>query len=63
MANDIAIDLCEVALTTLRRLQRQLIVMVHRLASHYHWSEQEIFAVPHWRRKEYLELIAAGRRA
>jgi len=59
-SNELAIDLCSVALGTLRRIQRQLIVTVHRLASHYHWSEQEIFAVPHWRRQEYLELIAAG---
>jgi hypothetical protein len=59
-ANKFTVDLCAVALAILRRLQRQLIVTVHELASHYHWSEQEIFAVPHWRRKEYLDLIAAG---
>ncbi len=59
-SNELAIDLCEVALSILRRLQRQLIVNVHKLASRYHWSEQEIFAVPHWRRQEYLDLIAAG---
>ena len=58
--NEFSIDLCEVALAILRRLQRRLIVTVHRLASHYHWSEQEIFAVPHWRRKEYLDLISVG---
>jgi hypothetical protein len=58
--NEFAIDLCEVALQILRRLQRHMLVTVHKLASHYHWSEQEIFAVPHWRRKEYLGLIAAG---
>lgn len=59
--NEFLIDLCEVALGTLRRLQAQLIVSVHKLASHYHWSEKEIFSVPHWRRKEYLDLISAGR--
>lgn len=59
--NGFRIDLCEIALNTLARLQKQLIVMVHKLASHYHWSEKEIFAIPHWRRLEYLELIAAGR--
>ncbi|WP_173133480.1 hypothetical protein [Pseudaquabacterium terrae] len=58
--NAFSIDLCEVALAMLRGLQTRLIVQVHRLASHYHWSEQEIFAVPHWRRKQYLNLIAAG---
>lgn len=60
-ANEFRIDLCETALGTLARLQKQLIVMVHKLATHYHWSEDEIFAVPHWRRLEYLDLIAAGR--
>jgi len=60
--NEIRIDLCATALGILSRLQKQLIVTVHRLASHYHWSEKEIFATPHWRRNEYLELIAAGRR-
>jgi len=59
--NEFLIDLCDVALGMLSRLQQQLIVMVHKLASHYHWSEKEIFAIPHWRRKEYLDLIAAGR--
>lgn len=60
-ANEFRIDLCETALGMLARLQKQLIVMVHKLASHYHWSEREVFDVPHWRRLEYLDLIAAGR--
>jgi hypothetical protein len=60
LPNEFDIDLCAVALNMLRQLQRQLVLSVHRLASRYHWSEREIFAVPHWRRKEYLELIAAG---
>ncbi len=59
--NEFLIDLCDTALGILARLQKQLIVMVHKLASHYHWSEEEIFAVPHWRRLAYLDLIAAGR--
>ena len=59
--NEFFVDLCDVALGTLSRLQQQLIVMVHKLASHYHWSEKEIFEIPHWRRAEYLDLIAAGR--
>ena len=60
-ANEFRIDLCETSLGVLARLQKQLIVMVHKLAAHYHWSEREIFEVPHWRRREYLDLIAAGR--
>ena len=59
--NEFFIDLYDVALGTLSRNKQQLIVMVHKLASHYHWSENEIFAVPYWRRKEYLNLIAVGR--
>ncbi len=59
--NEFLVDLLDVALGVLGRLQRQLIVMVHKLASHYHWSEKEVFEVPHWRRQEYLGLIAAGR--
>jgi hypothetical protein len=59
--NEFLIDLTAVALERLSRLQQQLIVMVHKLASHYHWSEKEVFEVPHRRRKQYLDLIAAGR--
>jgi hypothetical protein len=56
-ANDHEIDLFETALDMLRRAQRRLVLSVHRIASRYHWSEQEIFAVPEWRRQQYLELI------
>lgn len=51
-------DLCAFALGELRRFQWRLLYSAHRLASHYHWSESEIFAVPHWRRLQYLALIA-----
>lgn len=57
--NEHVIDLTETALGMLKRAQNQLVVTVHRLASHYHWSEQQIFAVPDWRRQLYLELIGA----
>jgi hypothetical protein len=60
--NEHEIDLMETALGMLNRAQKQLIVAVHRLASHYHWSEQEIFAVPDRRRQQYLELIGATRK-
>lgn len=59
--NEFLLDLCDIALERLKRLQQQMLVSIHKLASRYHWSEQEIFAVPHWRRKVYLDLIAAGR--
>ena len=51
------LDLGAWALEKLRRSQQQLISMVHRLASYYHWSESEIFAIPSWRRSHYLALI------
>lgn len=56
-ANRFQTDLLGFALDELRRLQWRLLSTVHRLASHYHWSESEIFAVPHWRRQQYLSLI------
>ncbi len=56
--NDFPIDLGDFALGELSRLQQRLLRAVHRLASRYHWSEKEIFAVPHWRRMKYLALIS-----
>jgi hypothetical protein len=61
VTNEFFIDLGDAALRMLQQRQKQLIVMVHKLASYYHWSEKEIFAIPHWRRIEYLDLIATGR--
>jgi hypothetical protein len=58
-SNDHQIDLFETALDLLRRAQLRLVLSVHRIASKYHWSEQEICAVPEWRRQQYLELIGA----
>jgi len=58
-STDHEIDLFETALDMLRRTQLRLLLSVHRIASKYHWSEQEIFAVPEWRRQQYLELIGA----
>jgi len=57
-ANRFEIDLCRFALGELRRRQWRLLYAVHRLASRYHWSEREIFAVPDWRRRQYLDLIS-----
>lgn len=55
--NSYEIDLEELALNRLRRAQLRLLASVHTLAAHYHWSEQEIFSVPFWRRAHYLSLI------
>lgn len=30
---------------------------IHRLASHYHWNETDILALPHDRRQRYLRLV------
>jgi hypothetical protein len=51
------IDLEELSLRRLRQAQVRLLRSVHRLAAHYHWTEQQIFAVPYWRRAQYLRLI------
>ncbi len=51
------VDLEGLALGLLRQEQQRLLLTVHRLASHYHWSEAQIFSVPHWRRSHYLALI------
>ena len=53
----VTIDLEELSLRGLRQAQLRLLASVHRLAAHYHWSEQQIFAVPYWRRARYLSLI------
>jgi hypothetical protein len=50
-------DLGAWALQQLYGVQQQLIVTIHRLASHYHWSESEIIAIPPGRRSCYLALI------
>lgn len=59
--NLVTIDLEELSLRGLRNAQRRLLASIHRLAAHYHWSEQQIFAVPTWRRAQYLSLIANER--
>src|SRR6185369_13876696 len=51
------IDLEELSLNRLRQAQFHLLATVHRLARHYHWSEEEIFKVPYWRRDHYLNLM------
>ena len=52
------IDLEELSLNRLQQAQFHLLATVHRLARHYHWSEEEIFKVPYWRRDHYLNLMA-----
>jgi hypothetical protein len=55
--SELELDLETLSIEFLRHSQRSLLTTIHRLAKHYHWSEQQIFAVPHWRRIHYLRLL------
>ena len=54
------VDLAGEALRLLRGTQARLLDSVHRLASRYGWSEQEVLALPRWRRDRYVALVTAG---
>ncbi len=56
-SSDQSPDLAAAALERLWRAQNTLLDDVHLLASRYHWSEGEIFQLPHWRRQAYLHRI------
>lgn len=56
-AHSLDLDLQALALEELRRIQRALMVAVHRLASAYHWSEADIVAMPAWRRETYVAWV------
>lgn len=51
------LDLLQLVLARFRERQQRLVDDVHCLASHYHWTEAEILAVPTERRERYLALI------
>ena len=53
-ANRLPVDLERVCLGLLASEQPRLLDEIHQLASAYHWSEEEILAVPPSRRREYL---------
>jgi hypothetical protein len=55
------VDIAEKALILLQAQQERLFTGVHLLASRYHWSEAEIFALPEWRRERYLDLLRGER--
>jgi hypothetical protein len=55
------VDVLELVLGRLRRRQEELFAELHMLASHYHWTESEILAVPAERRARYLALVDLGR--
>jgi hypothetical protein len=54
---DFAVDLEGFALKALEKTQQRLMRDVHRMASTYHWSEEEIFRLSPQRRERYLKLI------
>jgi hypothetical protein len=51
-----SIDLEKRALGVLRRIHDRMFGSVTRLATQFHWTEAEIFALPLWRRERYLAL-------
>ncbi len=60
-ANEVAVDLESIALARLAARQHALLHEIHRLASHYGWTEAEVLAVPPTRRARYLAFIEAER--
>src|SRR5262245_31703658 len=58
-SSEFEVDLQTLAIQRLGQCQRRLLTTVHLLARHYHWSEQQIFAVPPWRRDHYLKMLEA----
>lgn len=54
------IDLGVQALGQLRHAQDRLLEMVFQLASYFHWTEEQVLAIPPWRRARYLAFIEKG---
>jgi hypothetical protein len=52
------LDLEEILVRKLFKIQQELLHIVHRLASHYHWTEQQILLLGPRRQACYLALIA-----
>ena len=55
--SDVAVDLETLALAQLAGRQREAIDEVHRLATHYGWTESEVLSLPRHRRARYLALV------
>lgn len=54
------VNLEQVALEKIAVIQQRLIEAIHKMALHYHWSEETIASLPEWRRLRYLALIREG---
>jgi hypothetical protein len=51
------LDLGWMLLSRLRRIQTDLIEIIHQLAKSYHWTEEQILTLPARRQAQYLRLI------
>jgi hypothetical protein len=54
------INLEELSLKRLNDIQKELLTSIHRLASGYHWTENEILTIPPTRRRLYLHMLEAS---
>ena len=59
-ATQYELDLEALLLDRLERRQRMLLREVHRLATHYGWTETDVLSLPAWHRRAYLSMIAEG---
>ena len=55
------VNLEELSLMCLKKIQKELLESIHKLALAYHWTEGEILALPTTRRKLYLSMLEFGR--
>lgn len=53
------LDLTDVLVRQLAEVQTKLLDEIHRLATAYHWSEEQIVSIPSWRRTYYLKRVNA----
>ena len=58
----VEVDVLDLVLERFRERCEALVREVHTLALHYHWTEDEIAAVPAARRARYLALVDSGSR-
>jgi hypothetical protein len=54
--HDLPLAAC--ALRVLAATQAELLRTMHALAAGYGWTENEILAIPEWRRNRYVDLLA-----
>ncbi len=54
------VNLEELSLKQLEKIQKELLESIHKLALAYHWTEAEILALPIIRRRLYLSMLEPG---